>query len=984
MALNTFHINILQKCLSDAMKSINAKRIAAVVGGAALLGIGLAFASPVSYQSVPIINNAGQPVVQIVIGHAAQPSDGAAAGNLAAAIGNLAFTQSQAVAPVNVTKADSVLGVSVTSGSATVSNQKVWLNESSTAYISGTFSFGTLIGSVINKGILAGTPLYTKPSEVSGVASTTGYENSNVITPSPSPYTVAGAPYTSVSATLNGGGVSFTTGFRYSNYDQILEITNQELPALLNNYGGNGENEELWVTGFPVYDQQSGTTNFALQAAGAAYEVTFNKPIPEYTSNKGVNTATIQLLGQTWSIIGYNSVDVQNEISTQTAAGGSIDLAASLTNLTTVYVGENLTSGPFKVSLSGVGNAGTNGIPQAAINIYYDNSTTPTNSSIITPASAGGPATNPFNVSGHIIYLKVNSTFNGGSFPSQQFAKMQLYTNVYNLQSGQDFNKTNDPGWTVDLLWTNATSTSGKSNELEGIVIFNSSTTTLLPGQSLNIIGDPAAWKLSFVGQTLSSAQYDPLSFSVTAPSSVEYSNSQSTGTFDTPLNITEPAQYLTMTSSISDAFSGSFGGSPTDQVVWNMAPYYLAETTNGITGSTPINIVISGPTNTMATVNSVLTVTILGARTDGGSVTTVASGTFNGVSLTNQTGVDGIWNVTGIKISRAIPDLTVNVVQPDGGSNILVVASLVPTAPEVIYSQTGYQALQLSSPSASTSVEYSQQNGQNPESVTLSYTNPGSISGPTSFGSVKLAEWADPTYTLSDDVAIGLFNASAQSSDFFELNKSAGGINNNMTYTSTTSTSLSVPTGFVTERGSKIGPISSSTATIDAATALDTLTFSVGPANSTTTSTHYKLFGPYSVGQATNIPNVSIGAVNATVSLKTGSGYSITGVSNLTSEPYNQTVPVLLKSLPTNPLVVVDSNANQADSLILVGSGYVNTLSAQLQSALNVTNNDLNVAGGEILPSGNKILVAGWTANQTTAAVNTFIEDLYNNAATT
>ena len=37
------------------MKRLNAKKIAAVVSGAALLGFGLAFASPIIYQSVPII-----------------------------------------------------------------------------------------------------------------------------------------------------------------------------------------------------------------------------------------------------------------------------------------------------------------------------------------------------------------------------------------------------------------------------------------------------------------------------------------------------------------------------------------------------------------------------------------------------------------------------------------------------------------------------------------------------------------------------------------------------------------------------------------------------------------------------------------------------------------------------------------------------------------------------------------------------------------
>ncbi|MCL5122587.1 MAG: S-layer protein, partial [Candidatus Marsarchaeota archaeon] len=84
------------------MKRLNAKKIAAVVTGAALLGFGLAVASPVTISNVQVINNAGQPTVQVVVGSLAKPSDGVAAGNIAAAIGNLAFTQTQKVFPANV------------------------------------------------------------------------------------------------------------------------------------------------------------------------------------------------------------------------------------------------------------------------------------------------------------------------------------------------------------------------------------------------------------------------------------------------------------------------------------------------------------------------------------------------------------------------------------------------------------------------------------------------------------------------------------------------------------------------------------------------------------------------------------------------------------------------------------------------------------------------------------------------------------------
>ena len=81
------------------MKGLYAKKIAAV---AASVLMGLAFAGQgVVYNNVPIINTAGQPVVQIVVGSTAQPSDGVVAANIAAVIGSLAHTSTNITAVVN-------------------------------------------------------------------------------------------------------------------------------------------------------------------------------------------------------------------------------------------------------------------------------------------------------------------------------------------------------------------------------------------------------------------------------------------------------------------------------------------------------------------------------------------------------------------------------------------------------------------------------------------------------------------------------------------------------------------------------------------------------------------------------------------------------------------------------------------------------------------------------------------------------------------
>ncbi|PIT85136.1 S-layer protein, partial [Candidatus Micrarchaeota archaeon CG10_big_fil_rev_8_21_14_0_10_59_7] len=70
------------------------KRIAAAAAGAAMLGAAVAGAVSVDDMglgSFPFYSN-GEPNVKIVVGTAAQPSDAVAAANIAAMVGNLAYT----------------------------------------------------------------------------------------------------------------------------------------------------------------------------------------------------------------------------------------------------------------------------------------------------------------------------------------------------------------------------------------------------------------------------------------------------------------------------------------------------------------------------------------------------------------------------------------------------------------------------------------------------------------------------------------------------------------------------------------------------------------------------------------------------------------------------------------------------------------------------------------------------------------------------
>ena len=178
------------------------------------------------------------------------------------------------------------------------------------------------------------------------------------------------------------------------------------------------------------------------------------------------------------------------------------------------------------------------------------------------------------------------------------------------------------------------------------------------------------------------------------------------------------------------------------------------------------------------------------------------------------------------------------------------------------------------------------------------------------------------------------------------------------------------------------------SSATYDEAKQVDTLQFLVGPASSNVT-TGKKTYGPYGIGAATNIPNVTIANVSATCGGSfnaTSSSCKITGLANVTGLPSAKeaVVPVTLNTA-TSPIAVLDTQASNASSLIVVGSKYVNSVAAQIFAQNPSLDSSFGPTGSSsvvVNTYGNKILVAGYTAAQTVQAGNEFIQQLLSSAS--
>ncbi len=1033
------------------MKSINAKRIAAV---AASLLMGLAFAAGqggVTWNNIPIISNSGQPVVQVVVGSGAAPSDGVVAANIAAVLGNLAFTSQNVTAtPAGLSNVKCV----VTTPTCTLTNQQVWFGEKGFVGPSGSYTFTALIGSVLNGGVALGSPANTK-NPVTGTSyafpESNGYSQvATGTSPAYSPFsTLSSPPNPSVTVSVsNGGGLSFN-GIRNNGYDNLLQVTTTQLPVLLNNWGPNGESETLWVSGFPVYDQKSSTNpaapNFVWYNAGGAYVVNFNKPVtePVFQTGNSINNAPLEFLGKNWTILGYelpgqsNTDSASTTVSSSNAViGGKLQLAASLTSLQTVYVGHNISSNNFSVELTDLGQP-ANGISPASVDVFYRGNLT-------NVTQLGSGSLTKFQVGTHTLYVKVNQTF-AGLYAYQKWAKFKLYSNTLNLTSGQTFNKTNAPGWTALLFWSNSTG-SGYVNQLQSLEVYNKNPQALVPGQSFSFVApNYTAYKVNFVGDTLGT-NYDPLQFSTSSQNSaVTFKNS---GTAPSAGNgaltyISEPYQELSAVSQIPNAFS--YGGQVSGTLNYDLTPYNLNFVSNAVgynslaTSGLPVNVVVvaTDSNGNIISSNNYVTVTLQGYASQGATTPSTATvyvktllpdGTtlpvganvvFPGTPQGNAlwSGATSFYNITNVTLSTALPNVNVYVVASSAFTNNapytgLTVAqdeataaanslvTLTSQSPQVMYEASGNNYYQFT---ATSGVSYSQQNGQtvSPAPGGFSIT-PLTLATPVLQQSnpyfvYNVVEYNVPSSTSSNDVLqFGLYNNTngAGSVFGFELNRTVGQNRNNLTYFSSQETSglpgsspVAAPVGFVTERGTKVANIQPTSLTLNIAKAVDTLQFVVSPSSTVINSTSTtKTVGPVGVGQAVpGFANLTVSAVNATCAFSSTS-CSVTGLANVTATPSvsHAVVPVSLNTA-TTPLVVLDSNANSAATLIVVGSKYVNSVAGQVFAQNPTLNSSFGPTSVVVQAYGtNRVLVAGYTANQTVQAGNQFINDLLQAASST
>jgi hypothetical protein len=317
--------------------------------------------------------------------------------------------------------------------------------------------------------------------------------------------------------------------------------------------------------------------------------------------------------------------------------------------------------------------------------------------------------------------------------------------------------------------------------------------------------------------------------------------------------------------------------------------------------------------------------------------------------------------------------------------ANSVTMATLTAQNPTLLYQLANNNY--LSTASGTANVVYNQQNGQATTTLAVAAASANGVVGQSiQYFTVNVLEYPVPSSTSqSDFLAFGIKNSTGGIGvqPLFQMNYSVAGTKNNVTYISSNAQSLNVPVGFVTERGSKVASISQTSLTLNLAKMVDQLQIIVGPLSSNAVTVKNQV-GPYGVGQATNLPNVTIAKVNATCSF-TSTSCTLSGLSNLTAVPTvtNATTAVKLDTA-TTPIAVLDTDANAASTLVVVGSKFVNSVAAQIFAQNPSLDSSFNTGSVVMQAYGsNRILVAGYYANQTVTAGNQFIEALLSAAST-
>ena len=945
------------------MKSLNVKKIATAAAGAALLGAAFAGAVQVDSSGLsnfPFFSN-GAPNLKIVVGSQAQPSDAVAAANIAAMIGNLAYTSSD----ITVLGAD-LLSCTGGTGGATSTDDKVSL-EVTTPGVNPNVAYQM---KSYNEGFL---DINTTDDFVDDIL------NGGNILATTSPFASSGRKITSSESALAFKGT----------------ITDSQVSKSYT------EEERYYVYARTQYDASSKTVK--ARNPQVAYEAIFTNPIQvctEFSPDDSTCSDTylttkhrvkVKLLGADWIIVGMDNFDS----TTALGATSVLTLGKEVAYKEFMQIGDTVTS-PAGISakLKDISAVPTGTAQLLSVSFEISDA----NGNVIDTTTLNSGGSNEYNKNG--IVIKVFQVFAG--LGQTSYAQVSVFSDKLALQQSSSVS-TDNTNWRVNLVGGGTS----YGHSLARVQLTRSVSSDLNKGDGVNFVDKPALMKFSFNG--LEDVSYDTLAFrtgsqsfpisstdTATTDLNYVYIESGLTSPFDFSDSPTAPTNAKSFYWVVDQTPTG-FGTQGTifyrDPSTSNFVPYYSTRFSNGNASySTAItNLALSTP---------------LGVRAWNSTSTASPSSCVGGM-LANNTALTDPIN-TGFSVSS----LDVAVASPT------ISGRLTPSG-LVVSQQTFNVSVLASSFNASTTgctagdrviLQFINWNGTLTPGP--SATGGGAAAGVTAFSSNNSARYnygqntvdfrfdlagvyTDaltaarlngiylPEYTNKEDSQLGAFSLGVGEADTTspQLAPSTGIAQGGYVTRNTYTTARNGPqnaweVGFVSPRGSKLKSLSLSGAEISyalsLAQALSTLS-TAGTDTSANTATN-----DYKAGE-TALENNGYKVVVKGITAKGGaggSGGSVSGVDGLRPSQ-EQAFVVTPLDTSSSPLVVTDASAG-AQPLIVVGGPLVNQIaSSALSGAPAASPSDEPV----VKVQGDKILVYGYTASDTTSAANSLIAWLSQNA---
>ncbi|MCX6770278.1 MAG: S-layer protein [Candidatus Micrarchaeota archaeon] len=909
------------------MKGINVKKIAAFAGAAVLFGAA-AVTAEVMYGNTQLVDQNGQPPVKIYVGSKAAVSDGVAAANIAAKIANEAYKSSTLTASTAGT-ATCEVGTGVSgAGSCSIveTSKKVTLMVDVPGTIAGTYTFKTLITDSIDRSLA--NRISTSADDIWDSTNT-----SNDVSSYTSPLRLANPANSQLLYRI--GATQFTGFVDYAVTDNQAASTTYV------------EEQSFWIgSGDKSVAYDSEFKDIALNQYNAmAYSVKFTGNefgIPLCTGNLDSNDSNlwrscagdndktqnhrvlIKFMGSEWVISAMTAPSTNLQSATAVMKGGEVKLAKEA-KYGIVNVGGQLDAGAFKVRLSDISVATGSGNEHPAIIDVLD-----ANEGVVGQIQVSPGTTFTFTQSGTSNSVKIHVYKTAPGFTlNAKWAEMAIFTDEIILKDSTDGSRYNlvsstnvDKNFKVGLLWKNrdyVTGGSGANNDkpdtLREMIIYNVdgfTGTKVQAGDVQNFLKSTPTFKVTYSGVDLTDDDYSTLS--IDAPSS--------------------STKFRVASTAGSSATCGASDFYWTSKLIRVKAADNLFGGTNNLLGDSLVQEILFDP----HVVNA--------------SNASVPSGVQQwGATYINNTQML-FWKVPSEDCYKW---------------NVYT-----PTTLGLTNTSTGLAITSL--------VRYDTAGDNSAAPGGIYFTNASFGYVPSGFdGMIVLQEDAGRKNTTSNTaVNIGVpYNLTASNDNVrFKADTSSTQYVHYRGVFDVTFASKDIP--YVTERGSKATSISTTSASIRVAKRVGMPTFQFAYADTTQASTANEYILGVGESKVFNGVTVKVSKIDATTGScnVVGSGQTpactVTGgVSGIIMPNNAASVEVTEPYKLSSNLVMTDADSGTASIAILVGGPVVNTMTADAIKDASIDFNTETVVVKEI---GNKVVVAGKSAADTTAAAEQFI----------